>query len=363
MSRERSETLRLLLPWWLRRLPADIVAVVAYLVVTVAVVFAPVVRETAVRLVIGLPFVLFVPGYALIAALFPEAGESPTATANEGPTDRRGIDGIERIALSFGLSLAVVPLLGLGLNFTPWGIRLVPIVVVTGGFSLITTAVAATRRWALPAEDRFRVPYRSWLAAARTEVFDPDSRLDAGLNVLLGISILLAVSSVAYAVAVPANGEQSTEFYVLTENETGDLVAADYPTRFDPGESREVVLGIGNQEHEQTEYTVVTAMHRVDVANADRRNVTVDGPNETVTTPNLTVTEREELDRVSVSLAHNETWHQPRRVEPTMAGEDLRLTFLLYRGDPPATPTVENAYRQLHLWVTVTGDGESATPD
>jgi len=32
-----------------------------------------------------------------------------------------GIDGIERVALSFGLSIAIVPLIGLVLNFTPWG--------------------------------------------------------------------------------------------------------------------------------------------------------------------------------------------------------------------------------------------------
>ncbi|MHB8987039.1 MAG: DUF1616 domain-containing protein [Eubacteriales bacterium] len=36
-------------------------------------------------------------------------------------------DGIERVALSFGLSIAVVPLVGLILNYTPWGIRLAPI--------------------------------------------------------------------------------------------------------------------------------------------------------------------------------------------------------------------------------------------
>jgi len=40
-------------------------------------VFLPVVRETPLRIVLGLPLVLFLPGYALIAALFPEAGESP----------------------------------------------------------------------------------------------------------------------------------------------------------------------------------------------------------------------------------------------------------------------------------------------
>ncbi|HPC28222.1 MAG TPA: DUF1616 domain-containing protein, partial [Candidatus Methanomethylicus sp.] len=42
-------------------------------------------------------------------------------------------------ALSIGLSLALVPLTGLVLNYTPWGIRLDPIVV---SLSLLTVGLA-----------------------------------------------------------------------------------------------------------------------------------------------------------------------------------------------------------------------------
>ena len=54
--------------------------------------------------------VLFLPGFTLIKTLFPT----------------REIDNIERTALSIGMSLALVPLVGLLLNYTPWGIRLTP---------------------------------------------------------------------------------------------------------------------------------------------------------------------------------------------------------------------------------------------
>ena len=53
--------------------------------------------DTTVRTLLGLPFLLFIPGYVLIFALFPAK-----------KTDR-GIDVIERIALSFGLSIADCP--------------------------------------------------------------------------------------------------------------------------------------------------------------------------------------------------------------------------------------------------------------
>lgn len=62
----------LLVPRPLRRLPADLVAVVFLIVVTNITVFAPILEETPLRVVFGLVFVLFLPGYAFIAALFPE---------------------------------------------------------------------------------------------------------------------------------------------------------------------------------------------------------------------------------------------------------------------------------------------------
>jgi hypothetical protein len=66
------------------------------------------------RYVLGGIFILFLPGFMLISALYPRAGE---------------IDGLERLALSIGLSLAIVPLVGLALNYTPWGITLTPIMI------------------------------------------------------------------------------------------------------------------------------------------------------------------------------------------------------------------------------------------
>ena len=63
------------------------------------------------RYALGAIFVLFLPGYSLIKALFPT----------------KEIDSIERISLSIGMSLALVSITGLILNYTPWGIRTAPI--------------------------------------------------------------------------------------------------------------------------------------------------------------------------------------------------------------------------------------------
>jgi uncharacterized membrane protein len=337
--------LRLLVPEPVRRLPADLAVVLALVGLTLLAVFLPGVKETPLRVVFGLPFVLFVPGYAFVAALFPEEGDPPVEPDDDDsphpPGEERGIDGIERVALSFGLSIAVVPLIGLVLNFTPWGIRLVPIMVSVSGFTVVCTAVAARRRWALPTDEQFHVPYEEWLADARTELFQPDNRADAALNVLLVLSILLATASVGYAVAVPKQGEQFTEFYILTEDDDGELVADDYPTEFTQGEGKPLVVGVGNQEHETVDYTVVVELHRVQFERVNN------------TTTRVEVLEEDELQRFHPSVRHNETWHQPYNVTPTMTGTNLRLTFLLYQDAVPQEATVDNAYRELHLWVNV----------
>jgi len=65
------------------------------------------------RYVLGSIFVLWLPGYTFIKALFPE----------------KELDNIERAALSMGMSLALVPIVGLLLNYTPWGIRQTPITI------------------------------------------------------------------------------------------------------------------------------------------------------------------------------------------------------------------------------------------
>ncbi len=36
-----------------------------------------------------------------------------------------------------------------------------------------------------------------------------------------------------------------------------------------------------------------------------------------------------------------------------MQGDDLRLTLLLYNGEPPAEPTADNAYRVARLPIEV----------
>jgi hypothetical protein len=73
---------------------------------------------------LGAIFVLGLPGYNFIKALFPT----------------KELDRIERLALSLVVSLVIVSVSGLILNYTPWGIRSGPITLSL----LILTTVFAT---------------------------------------------------------------------------------------------------------------------------------------------------------------------------------------------------------------------------
>ena len=81
------------------------------------------------RYVFGSVFVLFLPGYSLIRALF----------------GSKELDNIERFSLSIGLSLALVPLAGLLLNYTPWGIRTTPVTFCLLALTLVFASAAVVR--------------------------------------------------------------------------------------------------------------------------------------------------------------------------------------------------------------------------
>ena len=304
--------------------PGDLIAILLATVATMLCVYVPVLNESFLRILFGVAMVLFIPGYALIAALFPA---------------RDDLDGIERVALSFGLSIAVVPLIGLALNYTPWGIRLDPILASLTLFTFAMAAAAWYRRLLLPAGERFSVPAREMLGAARNELFDPEGTpLDRGLSALLVVSIVVAVATTAYVIAVPKEGEHFTEFYILGPGGK----AADYPTDFPANSAQTLIVGVGNHEYREINYTVEALL----------LNQTFD-----TRTNTSTIHAAEPLDRFTLTVPHNETrevvWNF------SVPSPDYnRVEFLLFNETVPGSSVtgadrINASYRDLHLWVRV----------
>lgn len=256
--------------------------------------------DLPVRIPLGLLMVLFVPGYTLIAALFPRSSD---------------LDGIERIALSFGLSIAVVPLIGLGLNYTPWGIRLTPVVISLAIFTVAMAIAAYFRRMRLPAQDRFSVEIRRHLSALKSEITEGDkSNLDKALTILLVLSIIASVSALIYVIVTPKQGEKFTEFYILGPKG----MAYDYPTAVEAGNGSTVIVGVVNHEYDPVNYSISLSLN------------------------NST------LKSTKIYLEHNETWEMPVSYILSKPGDSQKLEFLLYKEGNFTAP-----YRDLHLWVNV----------
>jgi len=63
------------------------------------------------------------------------------------------------------------------------------------------------------------------------------------------------------------------------------------------------------------------------------------------------VAQRDEVVRTSTTVADGATWTHPHMVQPTVAGDDVRLIYYVYRGEAPSEPSVQSADRYVHVWL------------
>jgi len=109
------------------------IVLMATLGTLIAIYVLPYIYPTVIfRWIVGSVFVLFLPGYTLVQALFPV---------------ERELDNMVRLALSAVLSIAITYIIGLLLNYTPWGMRPDPVVASISTFTLITALTGAYRRF------------------------------------------------------------------------------------------------------------------------------------------------------------------------------------------------------------------------
>ena len=253
-----------------------------------------VIPSSVFRIILGLPFLLFFPGYTLTAALFPR---------------RDALNNVGRVALSFGLSIAVVPLIGIILNYTPWGITLYPILISITILILATSVVTWYRRWRLAEAEKFTVSLNLILASWKRQNF-----VDKILSVILIVTILGATGALGYAIAVPKDGERFTEFYISGP----EGKAADYPKELKIGETGWVTVSIINHEHRLVAYRV---------------EVEIDGVTNNEMGP--------------VMLEHDGKWEPTIGITLRRPGNNQKVEFLLYKNGG------SQAYLTFHFWVDV----------
>ena len=316
--------------------PTDIIICIVWSIITIPIALLNL--ETTIRTIFGLPLLLFIPGYILIFALFPTK------------KTEKGIDIIERIALSFGLSIAIVPLIGLILNYLPWGIRLQPILILLFIF-IIGVGSIAIYRW------KKTIPDERFIVSIDLSLPKYENKRDKILTTILVLSIIIAGASLVYAIVAPKTGEKFTEFYILNNERRAD----DYPKSLTTGEETSVIIGVINHEYQTINYTIeIWLINQTTVYNESIKE------NETIYNHAWYV------DRIVVMLNHipvdvEKTWKSQWEHNYTFSIDkkgEFKLAFLLF-----TTPTdiynldedykdiiatkITNTYRETHLFINV----------
>ena len=254
-----------------------------------------------VRVVLGVGFVLYVPGYCLTTALFPR---------------RRDLQGVERTVFSVGASIAAVSLLALVLDGVGLGLRVWPILLSEYALMTLLIGVTLWRRRSLPPD----VAYTGRLVWPHFERLLPASN---GRGRLAMTGLLLTAGFIALALLSP-RAERFTEFYVLGQ----EGLAESYPYDVAVGSQVPVVVGIANEEGQERAY-------RVEVWVADTNG---DGGRRTrvLASDQFLLAAGESLEQVM-------SWRMP------WSGADQRVDLLLFKNSS------ETPHGQLTMWINVHG--------
>jgi uncharacterized membrane protein len=251
-----------------------------------------------VRVPVGLIVALFVPGSALIQALFPQ---------------RATFDTPVRVALSFGISVAILPLLAVLLNLLPWGIRPWPIAIAimlwTLGFCGIGILVR-TQPGYIP-DPQVKQGLHLWIRSRR---------LPIGMAVALFL-LVNTISLVLLIVTTQNNPPRPTAFYAIGNQG----LAEQYPRQVAIDDLVGVTVGIKQQQQ--------SGRYRLEVWLMDRAN----GEYTLLTS---------QRDRIIVEPGEKREW--PIQWRMPRVGNDQQVEIVLFSEEQM------EPYRRLQLWLNVT---------
>jgi uncharacterized membrane protein len=285
-------------------LNVDLALILIATAAAIFVVFAPFASYGTGRAISGLLLIFFVPGYAMLAAIFPK---------------KETITHVERAIFSLVFSVIIVGGVGLILNYTQFGLTTEPLVAFIAVFIIVSTCAAYARRRSLSSEETFAIFMPSVLDVRRAlSLKEVTGALDKTLIIVLILILSTSLVATIYLLAMPYSGQRYTELYVLGP----DGKAQDYPSQLRLGENKSVIVGVTNREQRAVQYTLVTTLNGT-------------AGSSTISTEKF-------------GLTNDQNWEKTEVIQPDLTGTNLKLSFLLYANDD-ASPI-----QQTHLWLNVT---------
>jgi len=263
---------------------------------------------------------MFFPGYTLTAVLF---------------VKKEGMSNIEWIALSFGMSIAVTALIGFGLNYTPWGIRLGSVLYSMTAFIFATSTIAIVRRILVLKINKFTTEFtlclRGWERIT----------VDKLLSIIIVIVIIIAFGTLGYTIVAPKIGERFTEFYIVGINDK----AEDYPTEYvmNNGQISQVIYSNGTIDVSSMSGKVtVTIVNHEQQAVVYSVKMTINGEQVGINS-NGTLTDI----LGPIYLKQGERWENEIGITPDHVGDNQKVELSLFKG----SGTI--AEDSLHFWINV----------
>lgn len=237
----------------------------------------------------SLVVMLFLPGYLLLAVLYPS---------------RAQLNHIERLLSSMAASVAIVSLLGLALNETPLGLSFWMLIMILFIIFVPLALFAYYRRQKLPSHEVY-LPITS---------FNPASGFQVFLSIV-GVGLILLLIVVYYLALFPQQQSTlpTTQFYL--EAQDGHLNTL--KTRVEAGQPVTVKLGLINLENKSVEYKIFQHLN--------------DAPL---------------LPIATIKLNSGQQWDTLYTFALPELTSARQVTFFVYKNDNLITP-----YRSVYLWL------------
>ncbi|MDY6964346.1 MAG: DUF1616 domain-containing protein [Halobacteriota archaeon] len=282
---------------WIYGLSSDLVLVILFMALSILFTLVSPFNQTPLRIIFSLPILLFLPGYALISAMFPR---------------RSDLSGIERFTLGIGMSIAIFVFDGFAISVTQWRFRPMPLVLSLSMITLILVLITIIVRWRTPKDERFTfnlLTVSNFIDLIRRDTEEP-TEIEKALIIALVGSIIIASGILVFA-KITFEEEKFTTLYILGEGGK----AENYPTDLYLLEPTTITVGVENYEHAPANYTLEVRL------------------------------EDYLLNREEFWLDHDWKWVHNLSFTPKHVGKNLKLQLLLYKDD------LQEPYRSVHLWV------------
>lgn len=273
----------------------DLIIVALLTILSLILLITPQLNDKSIIAIFEYLLMLFLPGYSFTTILFPIM---------------KDLKIIERIGLSFVISIVITLLIGVILSLILSETKIIPILISISIFTLFMLPISFLRRKQISESFSLNIneSFKSFKSSFKTK-----SRRNKIISISLLVFFFIAASMTIFIILSTKENEKFTEFYILGP----DGKANNYPTNLTFGQTGTVNIGIVNHEQSEVTYKLIIKLNNQILSDQD------------------------------LNLQNNEKKETTFSFTPSQ-GNNQKIEFFLYK-----LPDNKNIYRYLFLQFNV----------